>query len=334
MGSATAWKLATRGHHVTLVERSGPAHAGGSSHGSARIFRYTYPDPFYTRLVIEAAEEWSLLEAESGIQLISSTGAVDFGSTRQPAHLASVLDDAGIDNTLLTAERARNRWPQIAFDTDVVWHPGAGVLDPERSVHAMVELAVKSGAELFTDWTVQSVKRAGMRYVVRSSAGEIINTDHVIVCAGAWLPEILGELDLPNAVVRAFPPLEVRQEQAYHFPFRAELSDWPSIIHNRQGMEIYALPGGIDAGYRGMKVAEFNGGEVIGSASRQTGTVDPANRERLVDYVREYLPGLIPKPYAETTCLFTNAPDGDFIIDHRALHLTGVESSNRSTFDL
>ena len=35
----------------------------------------------------------------------------------------------------------------------------------------------------------------------------------------------------------------------------------------------------------------------------------------MVDYVRRYLPGLDPEPYAETTCLFTNTPNEDFIID-------------------
>ena len=35
----------------------------------------------------------------------------------------------------------------------------------------------------------------------------------------------------------------------------------------------------------------------------------------MVDYVRKYLPGLDPEPYAETTCLFTNTPNEDFVID-------------------
>ena len=34
-----------------------------------------------------------------------------------------------------------------------------------------------------------------------------------------------------------------------------------------------------------------------------------------MDYVRHYLPGLHPEPYAETTCLFTSTPDEDFLID-------------------
>ena len=39
-GAATAWSLARRGHEVTVLERSQPAARDGSSHGSARIFRY------------------------------------------------------------------------------------------------------------------------------------------------------------------------------------------------------------------------------------------------------------------------------------------------------
>ena len=78
---------------------------------------------------------------------------------------------------------------------------------------------------------------------------------------------------------------------------------------------MYALPGGRDADWRGQKVAEFNGGRVLPSAAARTGRVDPANRARVVEHVRRYLPGLVPEPYAETTCLFTNTPTEDFVVD-------------------
>ncbi|GAA2006897.1 hypothetical protein GCM10009755_16350 [Brevibacterium samyangense] len=31
--------------------------------------------------------------------------------------------------------------------------------------------------------------------------------------------------------------------------------------------------------------------------------------------MKENVPGLVPGPYAETTCLFTNTPDEEFVID-------------------
>ena len=90
-GAATAWQLARGGHEVTLVERTRPAAAEGSSHGSARIFRYPYADLLYTELVVRARAGFDELEASSGRQLITPTGELDFGAVRNPRALAAVL---------------------------------------------------------------------------------------------------------------------------------------------------------------------------------------------------------------------------------------------------
>ena len=41
----------------------------------------------------------------------------------------------------------------------------------------------------------------------------------------------------------------------------------------------------------------------------------PGARQRVVEYVRRWLPGLEPTPRGETTCLYTSTPSEDFIID-------------------
>ena len=92
-------------------------------------------------------------------------------------------------------------------------------------------------------------------------------------------------------------------------------SPWPTFIHKREGWQAYGLPGGRDAGFRGQKVAQYNGGKILPSAAEQDGQIDPDNRRRVIEYVAKYLPGLVPEPYAETTCLFTNTPTEDFILD-------------------
>ena len=84
-GAATAWSLARRGHEVTVVERTQPAARDGSSHGSARIFRYAYPDPFYARLVVRARAGFDELERLTGRQLITPSGSLDFGPAATPA---------------------------------------------------------------------------------------------------------------------------------------------------------------------------------------------------------------------------------------------------------
>ena len=93
------------------------------------------------------------------------------------------------------------------------------------------------------------------------------------------------------------------------------MSPWPTFIHKSSEIPTYGLPGGRDAGFRGQKIAEFLGGRRIASAADQDGVVDPTNRARVVEYVEQYLPGLVPEPYAETTCLFTSTPTEDFVVD-------------------
>ena len=314
-GAATAWSLARRGRDVVLLERSTPANQFGSSHGSARIFRYTYPDPFYTGLVQDARRGWDELESLSGERLISSAGALDYGALRDPAGLAAVLVEHGIAHELLNVADAAQRWPGFAFDGPVLWHEDAGVIDAESAVTAMVELAVREGAERRDGWVASGVKRQNGTYIVESEAGESIVASQVVVAAGGWLPALLDQLDLPRAALDRFPTLEVRQEQALHFPYRDPSAAWPTFINKRTDIQVYGLPGGRDADFRGQKVAEYNGGPVIGSALEHDRIIDSARRDRVVDYVARALPGLVPEPYAETTCLFTNAPDDEFIID-------------------
>jgi sarcosine oxidase len=316
-GAATAWQLAVRGFQVTLVERNVPASHDASSHGSARIFRYAYPDPFYTRAVVESKGLWDGLAAASGTSLITPAGAVDFGPERNPRLLAAVLADAGIEHELLPASAAQSRWPQLAFDTEVLWHPGAGVIDAETAVNAMVGLAVRSGARLLTGWSLTGLDKTASGYRLTSATGETLDAGNVVISAGGWLPGLLADLAVPAGFLAGLPSITVREEQAYHFRYRDPESagSWPTFIHKSAEIQTYGLPGGRDAGFAGQKVAEYNGGKLIPSAAEQTGVVDSANRARVADYVRRYLPGLDPEPYAETTCLFTNTPNEDFLID-------------------
>lgn len=313
-GASAAWRLAQRGHDVTVLERTSPANEFGSSHGSARIFRYAYPDPFYVDLVVESSRGWSELATAHGSELITPTGAVDYGNTRDPERLAEVLAAAGVPHELLTADAARARW-DFAFDTAVLWQPGAGVIDAERSVGAMIAQAQRHGARVLGDQPVTRVQKTTAGYRVLTAVGGAFEAEQVVVAAGGWLPDLLGELALPDDFVQAFPALTVRQEQAYHFPYRDAQLAWPTFIHKTDRMQVYGLPGGRDAGHRGQKVAEYNGGKPISSAAANDQIIDPANRRRVVDYVQRYLPGLVPEPYAETTCLFTSTPNEDFVID-------------------
>jgi sarcosine oxidase len=314
-GASTAWRLTERGYSVTLVERDVPASAHGSSHGSARIFRFAYPQRTYVDLVSASVPGWEALEALHGAPLVTRCGALDFGAARDPHGLAAVLAAAGVEHELVPRAEARERWPHVAPDTDVLHHAAGGVLDAETTVRTMVDAARALGAEVLTGWPLQRLERTATGFTAHAVDGRTVRAGRVVVSAGGWLPDLLGNLSLPPGFLDAFPALEVREENAFHFPYRDPAADWPTLIHDREDICVYALPGGRDAGFRGQKVAEFNGGRVLPSVAARTGTIDPANRARVVAHVERFLPGLVPEPYAETTCLFTSTPNEDFVID-------------------
>ncbi|WP_199732512.1 FAD-dependent oxidoreductase [Kocuria soli] len=313
-GAATAWRLAQRGVDALVVERTRPANAEGSSHGSARIFRLAYDTELYTRLAVTARDGWAELEALHGAPLITWTGALDFGDQREIPAVATCLHRAGQPHEILSAAEAARRWPLIDVRGPALWHAGAGVLDAERAVEAMLGAAQAAGGRLVNDWPVEQIERTGYGFLVRSSVGDTVQARRVVVAAGAWLPTLLPRLPVPRS---AFPTFEVRQENAFHFPYRDTpvAESWPTLINMSREIVLYGLPGGRDALHKGQKIAEFNGGKRLTSANQSDGVVDPVNRERVVDFVRRRIPGLIPEPYAETTCLFTNTPTEDFVID-------------------
>ena len=78
------------------------------------------------------------LERLSDRRLITPSGALDFGPLRDPRALAQILEGVGVEHELLSADDARARWPPISVDSETLWHPGAGVIDAETTVRAMV----------------------------------------------------------------------------------------------------------------------------------------------------------------------------------------------------
>ncbi|GAA4753538.1 N-methyl-L-tryptophan oxidase [Amnibacterium soli] len=313
-GGAAAWRLAARDRAVVLVEAATPAHAGGSSHGSARIFRHAYDDPFFVGLTVRALRGWRQLEAESARSILATTGGLDAGPRGGLEGIAAALAAHGLESALLDSHAAREQWPQLAFDGPVLHQPDAGVIDAAVAVDAMVSEARRHGAEVLLGDRVVAVEQRGDGALVHLEHGRAIAASTVVVAAGAWLPELAAAL--PVEVAERLPPLTVTQQQVFHFPFPAppaRPADWPVFVHRGEHM-VYSLPGGRDAGGTGFKIAEHDGG-VRTSASTRDGVVDPASRDRIVDFVRRFLPAVDATPYAETTCLYTSTGNEDFVID-------------------
>jgi sarcosine oxidase len=314
-GAAAAWAASARGLDVTVLEAFAPGNRNGSSHGSARIFRRAYADPLYVRLTGHAFGRWRQLESESGEPLLTLTGGLDFGPERDPEALHAVLVSCGVRAELLAPAAAAERWPYFDFPEtgSVMYHPGAGVLDPDHAMAAMLRLAAARGAGV----------RFGTRVtrLAPAASGAVAHTDNgtfaapvIVVAAGAWTGPLL------DGVV-PLPPLRVTQQQVFHFAPANSVADqpWPVFISQdaAAGADCYGLPDARDGGVPGaVKIGEHAGLRTTTAASRDF-VVDPAARARVIDFARRRVPGLVPAPVNEVTCLYTWTENEDFLLDRR-----------------
>lgn len=311
-GSAAAWAMARRGRSVLVAEAFQPGHRRGSSHGSARIFRRAYPDPLYVRLTGQAQRLWRQLGEEAGEELVRTTGGVDYGPGREQEKMCQLLTAYGVPAELIPAAAAAERWPGMAFGDDpVLFQPDGGVIDPERAMAAMRQIAAADGARLHFGSPVRRIEPDSDGAVVHAAEASW-RAPVVIVAAGAWLEPLLGASRAPVRL----PRLAVTQTQAFHFAPRARAHPLPVFICHGE-VPVYGLPAGRDGEVPGaVKVGEHGRGTVTTGDDRD-GIVSPASRVRVRGFVRDRLPGLDPEPVGEVSCLYTSTASEDFILDRR-----------------
>ena len=195
----------------------------------------------------------------------------------------------------------------MRFTGDVVFHPQAGTVDSALAVDTFAALATAAVAAVRYNAEVTSLTPFGEDVRITLADGSTVTAATVVVAAGAWTAPLLG-------AIISLPPLVVTQQQVFHFArLDPTAPPWPSVIHE-DTRPIYHLAGGRDGGPEDdRKVAEHDGGVVAEAGT--TGPVLAESRDRVVAYVREWLPGLDPTPRREATCLYTQTPSEDFLLD-------------------
>ena len=311
MGSAALYHLARRNIRAIGLERFEPGHERGSSHGRTRIIRHGYFEhPSYVPLVRRAAAMWRDLEVASGRSLMTVTGIAEIGrpdSSLITGTLAAAREYQ-LPHEVVTAHELMRRHPAFRLPQNyvAVIQPDGGFIDAEAGIRAHLRLAAAAGADMRTGERVVSIDQTGTRVRVRTERASY-EAGAAIVTAGPWTASMFPDLALPLQVTRQvllwvqpdkpelfrtgwFPVFMIESEHGIHYGFPVQEDGWLKIAkHHHEGE-----------------------------------TVDPEHYNRMVSASEErwltrtlsqFLPAAAGPVVSQKTCLYTMAPDGDFVID-------------------
>jgi len=316
MGSAAMYHLAQRGVRVAGFDRFVPPHAFGSTHGLTRIIRESYYEhPRYVPLVQRAYELWADLERRSARRLFHQTGGLMIGR-KNGVLVSGALRSArehGLEHEELTAAEVHSRFPGFVLPNDMVafYEPRAGILDPEGCVDAHLQLAVAAGAELHVEEPVETWSAFGDRIRVATAKGEY-DAARLALCAGAWNPTLIDDdsvsLRVERQVMHWFTPA---REAELFSPRRCPIA----MIEYAPDRIFYFVPDGGD----GIKAAIHHEGELT-DPDRVRRDVGNDEVDRVTELLETYLPCAAGERRRSATCLYTNTPDGHFLVAPHARH--------------
>ena len=300
------------------VDRFARSHTLGSSGGLSRIIRLSYYEhPDYVPLLRRAWELWRGLERESGETLLTQTGGLYMGPPAG-ALVAGSLESARrhrLAHELLDARELRRRFPLFRIDDDwsALLDAQAGWLAPERCIEAHLALAERHGATLRSDEPVARWERDGDGVRVTTAQGAY-RADRLVLTAGAWMPDLLprdlaSELWVERNVLFWFQPTD-------RIADFAKLPVWiTEDVTRPEGFPAYRLfyPFPYDAAH-GFKLAGLHFGDRVdpSTVEREPRNID---EERVRSFLRRRIPSADGERRLAKVCMYTNSPDGHFIID-------------------
>lgn len=311
MGSAAAYQLARRGLRVLGLEKFTPAHDRGSSHGGSRIIRQSYfEDPAYVPLLLRAYELWEELAQSSGLEVYRVTGGLFIGPPDCLTVAGSLRASTqwSLAHEMLDASEVTRRFPAFVPGPGEValYEANAGFARPEMTVQAHLDLAARAGATLRFGESVAQWSDGPGGVSVTTDLGTY-TAGQLVVCPGAWAPQLLADLGIPITIER--------QVLYWLDPTggTAAFADNPIFIsENSQSQQIYGFPA-IDGPAGGVKVAFFRKGQVCTPETIDR-TVYPNEIDEMRERVTQLLPTLNGPAVDTATCMYSNTPDEHFVI--------------------
>lgn len=311
MGSATVYELARRGARVLGLEQYDIPHDLGSSHGVNRVIRLTYwEDPAYVPLLRRAYELWREIENRHGERILFVTGSIDAGraDSRMVTGSLRSCEVHALAHEVLDAAALHERFPGYALPDDMaaVYQPDGGFVLSERAIVTYVEEAHRLGAEVHAREPVLGWDADGSGVVVRTATAAY-RASRLVLTTGAWtagLVPALGSLARPE-----------RQVLLWAQPRKPEyfsLGVFPVFNMEAPEGHFYGYP---VYGHPGFKIGKYHHRREEVNPDQMDRRCHPEDEAVVREAVRRYFPDADGPTMGLKTCLFTNSPDGHFILD-------------------
>ena len=312
-GLSALYHLARLGaKRLGLVERFSVGHDRGSSHGAARITRSAYGEPEYVRLMQWVhAEEWPRLERDAGRRLLYPNRGLFIGpSCEYFNRYVQAVRQEGVDVEAITPGEARGLYPQFTFANveTVLLDKTSAIVAAQETIESLAALAHKNGVRLLENTVVHRIDPGVDPIEVATSAGTL-EAERLVVAAGAWAGQLLPFLK---------PRLTVARQTVGYFtpsggPDDYQPGRFPVWMYMEGANDVfYGMP---EFGRTGIKVARH---VRYGTEDNPDAPPDSIQHDRIADIERFMAGFFTPRGWTLADaehCLYTVAPNEDFIID-------------------
>ena len=318
MGSCCAYEAARRGQKVLLLEQFDFLHYRGSSHGESRTIRVTYPEPYYSAMVLQSFSLWAAAEKEAGYSVLTHTPHLDVGPKENQSLNLGVENcrAAGSPVSVLSAGEVAGMFSG-AFSLPEGWMgvlSQGGIIKPSKAVSLFQSLAARRGALLKDRAQIVAIARDGDAIRVSTRDGRHFLGKKCAVTAGAWTRKLIEAV---SGRVLPVQPLHTticywKIKPGHEQDFTPE-SGFPTFsIHADPNM--YGTP---SMEFPGLVKIAVHGGYNCDPDDRNWTMEEGLLEAKMVPCIRNIFQGRIEgdKPVMAQACMYSMTPDEDFIID-------------------
>ncbi|XP_057546703.1 probable sarcosine oxidase [Amaranthus tricolor] len=319
MGSCTAYQTSKRGYSTLLLDQFDMLHNRGSSHGESRTIRATYPEPYYSSMVLESSKLWEEAQAQIGYRVLYPTNQLDIGHANDLSLKAAIRScrSNSIEFRMLNqAQLAQEFSGGVLIPQDWIGlvSVGAGVIKPTKAVSMFQTLAFHNGAILKDNMKVTDIKRdMNGLVVVSTDKGEKFYGSKCVITAGAWTTKLV------KAITGRELPIQPLETTIWYWKVKEEYQKDYSIEGGFPSFASYGCPylyGTPSLEYPGLIKVAVHGGQ-ISDPDKRSWTPKPEFVDIIRNWVRERFGGRVEHvhPIAVQSCMYSMTPDEDYVID-------------------